>query len=102
RSAGVGPGAHVMTESATGHRDRGAREFKVRGQKINQARGWLAFFPRHVVGEITRFPISLVHCYSRLRESIEIVTGPSFTRFTCISVPNSPVLTSLPKSAASF
>lgn len=40
--------------------------------------------------------------YSRALVSITMVAGPSLTRATFISAPNSPVATVLPKSAASL
>lgn len=39
--------------------------------------------------------------YSRARESMRIVTGPSFTKSTCMSAPNSPVWTGRPRSCRS-
>ena len=38
--------------------------------------------------------------YSRRRESIQMVTGPSLTSATCMSAPNSPVATGRPVSAS--
>ena len=40
--------------------------------------------------------------YSRILESIMIVTGPSFVRLTSMCAPNSPVWIGLPKSCASL
>ena len=37
-------------------------------------------------------------CYSRFRLSIQIVTGPSLTKATFMSAPNSPVATGRPSS----
>lgn len=39
--------------------------------------------------------------YSRARESIQIVTGPSFTSDTYMSAPKHPVATGRPSAAAS-
>lgn len=44
---------------------------------------------------------SSVPAHSRAFESIQIVTGPSFTRATCISAPKTPRSTGRPVSAAS-
>lgn len=40
------------------------------------------------------------HGYSRRRESIQMVTGPSLTSATCMSAPNTPVATRRPVSAS--
>ena len=45
-------------------------------------------------------PRSSPHGYSRRRESIQMVTGPSLTSATCMSAPNTPVATRRPVSAS--
>ena len=42
------------------------------------------------------------YAYSRKRESIMMVTGPSFTSSTCISAPKIPLHTSMPLSSESM
>lgn len=50
---------------------------------------------------VSRHPSLLSpHGYSRRRESIQMVTGPSLTSATCMSAPNTPVATRRPVSAS--
>ena len=45
--------------------------------------------------------IAVKEGYSRLRESIQMVTGPSLMSSTCMSAPKTPVATGRPRSSAS-
>ena len=56
--SGGGPRADVMAGAATGHTHCSARQFGMSGKKINQAGRGRPFFPRHIAGLITMFPIS--------------------------------------------
>src|SRR6266566_1844615 len=55
------PRPHIVTGAAARHAHHAPRQARVRRQKIDQARRWFAFLPRHVLGLVTSFPIIPAH-----------------------------------------
>src|ERR1035437_10029610 len=82
---GGGKSADVMAGAAAGNADCAARQLRVRREKIHQARRRRAFFPRHVGGLVTGFPVFLAHGIFDLQITIYAVHNHPFVNQEAIS-----------------
>lgn len=80
----------------------GEKQDKCRNDKmldlLNSCGTWFAVALHRATG----VGANCTNAYSFSRESMRMVTGPSFTSSICMSAPNSPVSTGFPKSTISF